>query len=372
MAAEELKAVRADLTTQLQQMREASKQAKEECEEQREKARDLESELNAKQQTLQEMEEEFGREKETWGTIRMKTELDGLKQLEEVRQQFDRERDRHRKELERQAVAIERLEQELSAEREKNSPRADVPTGISSGNYAEGVCVPTSGNSVMESVASLSEEPKGSRETQSRRVTFAEPAATSVSESGGSSSKVSSGQGGAAEVTARPAQSSGGDTPVSVSGPVTATGAREQNVSVVPNVVSSSETAASVMQQLTQLVQNQTAMVAAQTRAMSAQGLPPMPHYSGEGTQSSEDGFDKWIEQFEERAKLVGWSEDHRRYNLKMLLNKSAFQTYRLLPEEIKVPLLTPSSHDLSLLTSKNCAGWTFTSLFKENSLWRS
>ena len=129
---------------------------------------------------------------------------------------------------------------------------------------------------------------------------------------------MSSGQGGAAEVTARPAQSSSGDTPVSVSGPVTATGACEceQNVSVVPNVVSSSETAASVMQQLTQLVQNQTAMVAAQTRAMSAQGLPPMPHYSGEGTQSSEDGFDKWIEQFEEHAKLVGWSEDHRRYNL--------------------------------------------------------
>ena len=60
-----------------------------------------------------------------------------------------------------------------------------------------------------------------------------------------------------------------------------------------------------VMQQLTQLVQTQTAMVAAQIRAMSAQNLPPMSHYSGEGNQSYDDGFEKWIEQFEERAKLV-------------------------------------------------------------------
>ena len=37
MAAEELEAVRVDLITQLQQMREVSKQAKEECEEQRQR-----------------------------------------------------------------------------------------------------------------------------------------------------------------------------------------------------------------------------------------------------------------------------------------------------------------------------------------------
>ena len=53
-----------------------------------------------------------------------------------------------------------------------------------------------------------------------------------------------------------------------------------------------------------------------------------MQHYSGKGIQSSEEGVDRWIEQFKERAKLVGWSEDHKRYDLKMLLDKSAFQTY--------------------------------------------
>ena len=74
-------------------------------------------------------------------------------------------------------------------------------------------------------------------------------------------------------------------------------------------------------------------MVAAQTRAMSAQALP---HFSGEGNQSGEDSFDRWLEQFEERAKLVGWSEEHKKYHLKMLLDKTAFQAHRLLPDTVK------------------------------------
>ena len=32
----------------------------------------------------------------------------------------------------------------------------------------------------------------------------------------------------------------------------------------------------------------------------------------------------------------MGWSEDHRRYHLKMLLDGSAFQTYKLLLDEVK------------------------------------
>ena len=95
--------------------------------------------------------------------------------------------------------------------------------------------------------------------------------------------------------------------------------------------------------------QTQTAMVAAQTRAMSAQSLPPVLTYSGEGEQSLEDGFERWIEQFEERARLAEWSEDLRRYHLKMRLSKAAFQTYRLLPEDIKASY----SATVSVLRSK-------------------
>ena len=35
-------------------------------------------------------------------------------------------------------------------------------------------------------------------------------------------------------------------------------------------------------------------------------------------------------------SSLVGWSEDHKKYQLKMLLDCNAFQAYRLLPESVK------------------------------------
>ena len=115
------------------------------------------------------------------------------------------------------------------------------------------------------------------------------------------------------------------------------------------SVENSSVGGGELIQQFTQLVQTQSAMVAAQTRAMSAQSLPPVPTYSGEGEQSLEDGFERWIEQFEERARLAGWSEDLRRYHLKMRLGKTAFQTYRLLPEDVKASY----SATVSVLRSK-------------------
>lgn len=58
-----------------------------------------------------------------------------------------------------------------------------------------------------------------------------------------------------------------------------------------------------LIQQLTKLVQTQTATMTAQTRAMSAQSLLLIPTYSGEGEQIIEDSFERWIDQFEERAK---------------------------------------------------------------------
>ena len=120
-----------------------------------------------------------------------------------------------------------------------------------------------------------------------------------------------------------------GDTPVSLC-------VANPDLTGAVGVESGSVGSGELIQHLSQLVQTQTAMVAAQTRAMSAQSLPPIPSYGGEGEQSLEDGFERWIEQFEERARLAGWSEDLRRYHLKMRLSKTAFQTYRLLPDNVK------------------------------------
>ena len=47
-------------------------------------------------------------------TMRMKIELDGLKQLEEVRRQFDKKRARHREELENDVALIVELKEKLA------------------------------------------------------------------------------------------------------------------------------------------------------------------------------------------------------------------------------------------------------------------
>ena len=75
-------------------------------------------------------------------------------------------------------------------------------------------------------------------------------------------------------------------------------------------------------------------MMAAQTRVMAAQSLPPLPHFSGEGNLVGEDSFERWVEHFEERATVAGWATEEKKYRLKMHLDKTAFQTYCNLPKE--------------------------------------
>ena len=57
-------------------------------------------------------------DKEKWSTdmetMRMKLELYGLKQLEEVQRQFDKERERHHEELERGAALVMELKEKLA------------------------------------------------------------------------------------------------------------------------------------------------------------------------------------------------------------------------------------------------------------------
>lgn len=57
---------------------------------------------------------------------------------------------------------------------------------------------------------------------------------------------------------------------------------------------------------LAQLIKAQTEALAAQTQAAAAQHLPPLKTFTGEGRLSDADSFERWLENFEERAKLVG------------------------------------------------------------------
>ena len=116
MVGEELETMRADYEQQLK-TREAAECVKEENEDQRHKILELKHELEEETQWRKEVERELVEVIESvntvnhkWSadmeTVRMRIELDGLKQLEEVRRQFDKERERHREELERDAALI--------------------------------------------------------------------------------------------------------------------------------------------------------------------------------------------------------------------------------------------------------------------------
>ncbi len=91
---------------------------------------------------------------------------------------------------------------------------------------------------------------------------------------------------------------------------------------------------AGLMQSMAQLLQAQTQMVAAQAQAVTVQGLPSLLPFTGEEPQLEDDGFDRWIEQFEERAHMAGWSDEQRLYQVKAHLRKTALQVFRMLPEQ--------------------------------------
>ena len=88
-----------------------------------------------------------------------------------------------------------------------------------------------------------------------------------------------------------------------------------------------------VLATMTRLLQE---TLAAQTRVAAAQHLPPLKPFSGEGKITEDDSFEQWIEHFEERAGLVGWSEAQQLHQLKLLLEKMASKVFRMFPVEDK------------------------------------
>jgi len=336
MAQEELEIVRARLAQQLaaageaaalaEQLKRAQQTAEAAAVEgagQRRRAEDAESQLDRLARESEELQRRVFKTEETARAeveaTRMRLELEGLRQLEEVRRQFDKERDRYQREHDQDATLIADLRTLLQdgttrrptggPERELQAPGESVAASAPLHGGVEH-CETTEGSWVGD-----------------RSVSF------TVGTPGVLGPPVSQ----AAHTV---------DTSIGTGGPVSLVGVGSSVASATDNdVADSTERSSScssgeqggtgdgvLIQQLTQLVQTQTAMVAAQTRAMSAQSLPPIPTYSGEG----EEGFERWIDQFEERARLAGWTDDLRSYHLKMRLSKNAFQTYRLLPEDVK------------------------------------
>ena len=91
----------------------------------------------------------------------------------------------------------------------------------------------------------------------------------------------------------------------------------------------STDSDTSLMATMAKLLQAQTEAIAAQTQAAAAQHLPPLKSFTGENMEVEEKTFDRWLELFEERAKLAGWSSAQSLHQLKLLLDKTALKAFR-------------------------------------------
>ena len=84
---------------------------------------------------------------------------------------------------------------------------------------------------------------------------------------------------------------------------------------------------------MTRFLQAQAEAMTAQAKGVALQGLPSLPLFTGEGNDAIEDGFDKWIRKFRERAKFAGWSAADQLYQLELHLDKTAIDVFHMLPD---------------------------------------
>ena len=88
-----------------------------------------------------------------------------------------------------------------------------------------------------------------------------------------------------------------------------------------------------MVETITTFLQAQAEAMAAHARATAAHQLPALPLYTGEGRHTADDAFERWIERFRERAKVAGWTSEQQLYHLKVHLDQTASDVFRMIPE---------------------------------------
>ena len=96
-------------------------------------------------------------------------------------------------------------------------------------------------------------------------------------------------------------------------------------------------TSPSMLQQVTQLLQAQRDMMAAQIEAIATNSVPPLKLFSGDDVHTEDGSFDRWLEQFDDRAKAANWNENQKLFQLKSHLEKTAAHVVRMMPSEERV-----------------------------------
>ncbi len=92
----------------------------------------------------------------------------------------------------------------------------------------------------------------------------------------------------------------------------------------------------SMLAQVAVLLKSQAEALTAQAKVVSLQSLPTLPMYTGESRDITDDSFELWSENFQERASVSWWSEEQKHYQLKFHLDKTAAEVFCVLPREEK------------------------------------
>ena len=288
---------------------------------------------------LEEAEVTLARHSEEVDAVREECELRRLREAEALRQSFDRERHLWLTEKEEWASLKEAMQGEKRKLllRVEELEREKAPGGEHSDSSDE-----EGGATVPESVGT-----EGGGEGVATSVTACTPSVVGGVTTATSTAPVATLTSVITSTTSAPVLTSS-TTSASTVTPLVSTSASSATTSTstvlsTPSVVSTSMSSATasdtvlgaadtggVVHSVTKLLEAQSQMVA---KAMIAQSFPPLPSFTGE---NEEEGFERWLESFEDRAKVAGWSPEQSLYQLKCHLARTALQSFRLLSKEEK------------------------------------
>ena len=189
------------------------------------------------------------------------------------------------------------------------------------------VSTPSGGVEVVTLTSSLPESTSVSAATAMgvSSTSVPTPRSTSILATAGSTASTSSLAGDVISLTTSTMPTTVASEPRMATGTVTST--------TMPTTTADPTATPDVVGAMTKLLQAQVDAMAAQARASAVQNLPAIPCYTGEEKDVMDDGFERWIERFEERGKIACWTPEQQLYQLKLHLDGTAREVFRMLPE---------------------------------------
>lgn len=281
----------------------------------------LQAQLEAARKTIDEQKGELERAKESdlqlqrqlieakveLETVALRAEVDMLRAVEKVREKEREQSQKWADDLrERFKAEKDALEGKIARLEAASTSRASIPTTSASpsasATSSSSATPPTTASSPASTTAS-----GGVLSTASLSTTTL------------TASSTASATGAGVSTTAPPTTSTSVST--------TASGASTTVTHATPTLTSVGST-----DMIAKFFETQSQLLAAQVQAAT---LPPLVCFDGHSDDDDTE-FLRWLERFEERARLAKWTEETKLCQLRLHLTKLAEQVFQMLPKEKK------------------------------------